>query len=318
MRIINQPDTSMLKPEKIKGIVAAPFTPMHEDGHINTDLIPAYFNFLQKNGVAGAFVNGSTGEGPSLTPKERQQNASAWARCMKEGGMMKVINLIGGTSVSECIENAIFSSEEGLSAVALVAPYYFKPSGVDELAEFVAGVGEAVPGMPLYFYHIPSLTGVNMPMAGFLRKISSMLPDFAGIKYTSEDFMDFSLCLNYMDGAYNLLWGRDECMLPALSIGCTGFVGSTYNYAAPLYLKLIDAFNRGDLNEARKLQRLSIDMITLLGKYGGMGTGKAYMKYAGLNCGKFRTPVKNLTEDMYSSFVHDVSLLGMEEYFSRL
>ena len=57
-------------------------------------------------------------------------------------------------------------------------------------------------------------------MAGFLKRISSMLPNFAGIKYTDEDFMDFLTCLSYNEGAYDMLWGRDECLLSALVLGC--------------------------------------------------------------------------------------------------
>ena len=148
-------------------------------------------------------------------------------------GKIRVINLVGGTSYQECIENAIFSEEAGLSAIAVLAPYYFKPGNDVQLAEFVARVGESVPEMAVYFYHIPVLTGVSMPMAGFLRRITDMLPNFAGIKYTHEDFMDFFTCLNYQGGAYDMLWGRDECMLSALVLGCKGAVGSTCNYAAP-------------------------------------------------------------------------------------
>ncbi|MBN2633508.1 MAG: dihydrodipicolinate synthase family protein [Bacteroidales bacterium] len=304
--------------KKFNGPVAAPFTAMDKNGNINIDLIPIYYEFLQKNGVAGAFINGSTGEGPSLTQHEKKMNAELWGQCLKKGGEMRIINLVGGTSLKECIENAVMSKEIGLSAVALLAPYYFKPSGVDYLAEFVASVGEAVPDMPVYFYHIPVLTGVHIPMYSFIRKISAMLPNFAGIKYTHEDFMDFSMCLNYMDGKYDLLWGRDECMLPALSIGCSGFVGSTYNYAAPLYHELISYFQKGNMEEARKLQWKAVEMITLLGKYGGMGTGKAFMKYIGLDCGKFRLPVSNVSEEIFPAFIEDVRKLNMDQYFSKL
>ncbi len=302
---------------KYEGLVAAPFTPMNSDFTVNYSLIPEYYDFLEKNGVVGAFINGSTGEGPSLTQKEKQLQAGEWARRLKDGGKMRVINLVGGTSYSECIENALFSSETGLSAIAVVAPYYFKPSDGSQLAEFVARIGESVPEMPVYFYHIPSLTGVNIPMAAFLEKISKMLPNFAGIKYTNEDLMDFMQCLDYEGGKYDLLWGRDENLLPALSAGCKGAVGSTYNYAAPLYLSLIASFNNGDLQSARNLQNISIRMISLLGKYGGMGTGKAFMKYAGLDCGKFRLPVKNMADSDFQSFLEDVRALKMDEYFSK-
>ncbi len=303
--------------QKFDGLVAAPFTPMDEGGNLNLSIIPEYYNFLEKNGVAGVFINGTTGEGPSLTQKEKQLQAMAWSECLKSGGKMRIINLVGGTSYQECIENAIFSREAGVSAIAIVAPYYFKPADEMQLAEFVARVGESVPEMPVYFYHIPMLTGVNIPMIGFLKKIAEMLPNFAGIKYTPEDFMDFLLCLNYENGRFDILWGRDECLLSALVLGCRGAVGSTYNYAAPLYIALIEAFNKGNLSEARKLQQLSVDIVTLLEKYGGIATGKAFMKYAGIDCGKFRSPVKNMPDEMYGDFVGDVRRLGMDELFSK-
>jgi N-acetylneuraminate lyase len=230
---------------------------------------------------------------------------------------MRIINLVGGTSYPECIENAIFSHDLGLSAIAIVAPYYFKPSDATQLTEFIARVGETVPDMPVYFYHIPMQTGVYLPMIGFLKKIAGMLPNFAGIKYTSEDFMDFHLCLSYENGKYDLLWGRDECLLSALVLGCRAGVGSTYNYAAPLYLAIIDAFNRGMMSEARKLQLLSVDIIALLEKYGGIASGKAFMRYIGIDCGKFRSPVKNMPDEMYGDFVNDVRRLGIDELFSK-
>jgi len=303
---------------KFKGLVAAPFTPMDRDGKVNAGLIPEYYRFLEKNGISGAFINGSSGEGASLSQKEKMINAAEWAACLKNGGTMRIINLVGGTSYQECIENALFSSETGLSAIAVTAPYYFKPSDDSRLAEFVARVGETVPHVPVYFYHIPVLTGVYMPMAGFLRKISGMLPNFAGIKYTHEDFMDFLTCLNYREGVYDMLWGRDECMLSALVLGCTGAVGSTYNYAAPLYHALIEAFDRGDLAMARALQQKSIDMISLLGKYGGIATGKAFMRYIGMDCGEFRLPVGNIDSKMFELFSDDVRGLGIDRLLSEI
>jgi N-acetylneuraminate lyase len=306
----------MTKIKKFEGLVAAPFTPMDKNGELNTGLIPEYYKLLEMNSVTGAFINGSTGEGVSLTQKEKFETAVKWGSCMKAGGKVRVINLVGGTSYKECIENAIFSREEGLSAIAVLGPYYFKPAEAGQLAEFVAKVGESVPEMPVYYYHIPVLTGVSIPMFGFLELISSMLPNFAGIKFTHEDFMDFQSCLNFKNGHYDMLWGRDENLLSALVLGCRGGVGSTYNYAAPLYNKLIAAFSDGNLAEAGNLQQKSIDMIRLLGKYGGISTGKAFMKYIGLDCGEFRLPIKNMTGERFIEFKKDVEKLNMAELFS--
>ena len=114
-----------------------------------------------------------------------------------------------------------------------------------------------------------------------------------------------------------MLWGRDENMLPSLSLGAKAAVGSTFNYAAPLYYNLIDAFNNGDLQKAQLLQQQSIDMIRLLGKYGGIATGKAYMKLINLDCGEFRLPVKNMNSAEFELFKKDEEQLGFNNFCKK-
>src|SRR5690606_16050797 len=104
----------------------------------------------------------------------------------------------------------------------------------------------------------------------------------------------------------------------ALAAGAKGAVGSTYNYAAPLYLELMKAYEGGDLEKARALQQQSIDMIGMLGKYGGIATGKAYMKLIGLDCGQFRLPVKNMNAGEFSLFKKEVADLNFDSFCSRL
>lgn len=301
--------------EKYNGLVAAPFTPLDNDAGLNTSLIPEYYKFLEKNGISGAFINGTTGEGVSLTQKEKQLSAERWAACLKNGGRMRIINLVGGTCYEECIENAIFSKECGLSAIAVLAPFFFKPDE-GNLAEFITRIGESVTGMPVYYYHIPSNTGVSMPMIGLLKRVSRMLPDFAGIKYSHYDIMDYMSCLRHENSRYDMLWGSEECLLAALAVGAKGFVGSTFNYAAPVYKALEKAFEEGRLEEARDLQNIAMNIVSLLGKYGGIATGKAFMRYLGMDCGRFRLPVKNLTEDMFSEFVKDLRGLSIDNLLS--
>lgn len=304
--------------EKIKGLIAAPFAPLSVKDEVMYDKIPEYYNFLEKNKIVGAFINGSTGEGVSLSQDEKRKITECWAEQGQARKTVKVINLVGGTSYTECIENAQHAAAIGVDAIAILAPYYFKPSDGRQLAEFCAKIAEAVPEMPVYFYHIPVLTGCNVSMLDFLKEASPIIPNLAGIKYTHEDFMDFLSCMNFENGKFDMLWGRDENLLSALVLGARGGVGSTFNYAAPLYLKLIDAFDRGDLVEARNLQQMSINMIMLLGKYGGIASGKAYMSYVGMECGKFRLPVKNMSKEEYNKFVKDVEALDMKNLFSKL
>lgn len=301
---------------KLTGLIAAPFTPMKEDGSLNLDLIPEYYQFLKHNKVTGAFINGSTGEGVSQTNTEKKLIAEAWAAVTQNDKDFKVINLVGGTSLQGCIEMAEHTAQIGLYAVSFTAPFYFKPPSAEALADCCRQVAAAVPETAFYYYHIPVLTGCYISMYDLLNSLDGSIPNFAGVKYTHEDFMDFLSCMYIDNGRYDMLWGRDENMLSALVLGSFGAVGSTYNYAAPLYHRLIEAFKSGKLEEARDLQYKAIEMIRLLGKYGGIATGKAYMKLVGLDCGSFRLPIKNMTTEAFESFQKDVAALDFDTFCS--
>ena len=304
--------------EHLEGLIAAPFTPMNDDGTLHTGLIPSYFELLKANGVRGAFICGSTGEGVSMTTDEKKAVAEAWAACTKGDREFKVITLLGGTSLAECKDLAQHARHVGLYAVAFTAPFYFKPPDVESLAKACEEVGGVVPDMPFYYYHIPVLTGVGFPILNLLQALHGRMPNFAGVKYTHEDFMDYLSCLRFHNGQYDMLWGRDENWLAALAIGAKGAVGSTYNYAPSLYLDITRAFEAGDLEKARSLQQLSIDMIRLLGKYGGIATGKAFMKLIGMHCGAFRLPVKNMSDEAFQLFREDAERLGFREFCAKL
>jgi N-acetylneuraminate lyase len=306
-----------MKIEHLQGLISAPFAPFNGNGKLDINLIPSYYAFLKKNGITGVFINGSTGEGVSLTLEEKKEVAQAWADCSNHDADFKVMVFLGGTCLSDCIALAKHAYKIGLYAVSLTAPFYFKPANVDVLAQVCIKVGKSVPNMPLYYYHIPVLTGVNVPMYDLLKALDGKLPNFAGVKYTHEDFMDFQSCMSYQNGKYDMLWGRDENMLSALVLGAKGSVGSTFNYAAPLYYDLIAAFNANDLVKARVLQQKSIDMIRLLGKYGGISVGKAYMKVTGIDLGEFRLPVKNMNAEQFELFKIDVESLNFDDFKSK-
>ena len=72
-------------------------------------------------------------------------------------------------------------------------------------------------------------------MLEFLRLAEDSIPNLAGIKYTHSNIMECHACRRYKDGKYTIFWGTDEALLSALVIGVEAAVGSTYNYAAPLY-----------------------------------------------------------------------------------
>jgi N-acetylneuraminate lyase len=307
-----------MEQQRLSGLIAAPFTPMHANGDLHLELIPGYHALLLDNGIKGAFICGSTGEGVSLTMKEKMQVAETWATCNRGQSDFTVMQLVGGTCLADCKQLAAHAASVGIDAISFLPPYYFKPANVQVLADCCAEVAAAAPDLPFYFYHIPVLTGVRFPMLELLKAVEGRIPNFKGIKYTEEDLMDYLSCLHYAGGKYDILWGRDETFLSALAIGAKGAVGSTYNYAAPLYHALMEAFHGNNLDEAARLQQQSINMITLLGKYGGIATGKAFMKLIGMDCGAFRLPVKNMDNQSFEQFKADARQVGFHTFCSAM
>lgn len=297
--------------KKLKGLIVAPYTGFTADGEVDLQAVARQQKYYKQNGIIGAYVCGTTGEGSALTLEEKKILFREWARYREEH--FTIIGFVGGTSVKDAQELSALAAECGLDAVAMTAPYYQKAANVHELALTLAEVASAAPGLPFFYYHIPVLTHVCFPMIDLLREVDGLIPNFAGIKYTFEDLMDYQFCLEFGNRKYNILFGRDEMMLPVLSLGGEGFVGSTYGYSAPLYLSLMKAFREGDLIRAAALQYKTNQLIAVLGKYGN-GTGKAFMKAAGLDLGPCRHPLTTLTEDQYACFLDDLRALDFENY----
>ncbi len=125
----------------------------------------------------------------------------------------------------------------------------------------MAEIASAAPSLPFYYYHIPSLTGSTLDMPAFLRDGSQRISNLVGLKYTDTKLFEFRNASNSRMVASTLSGAATKCCWGALATGAKGAIGSTYNVAAPVYQKLIDAFSRGDIIEARRQQALSVLMI---------------------------------------------------------
>jgi len=293
---------------KLTGLIAAPFTAMCPDGSLNLALIETQANYLTSQGVRGAFICGTTGEGFSLTTEERMQVGERWMAVAPKS--LAVIVHVAHNSLDESQKLAAHAEQIGAYAIASIGPTFFKPAGVEQLVDFCAPVATAAPTLPFYYYHIPVMTGVYLPMLDFLRAASKRIPNLAGIKFTDENLMSYAQCLNFEDGRYNILFGRDEILLAALALGAKGAVGSTYNYMAPIYHKVMEAFEAGDIQTARKWQMTSIQIIAVMARHGGLPAGKAMMKIQGLDCGPVRPPLKNLTAEQYATLQQELAAVG--------
>jgi len=302
---------------RLEGLIAAPFTPMTSDGKVDVDRIGDLAEFLHRNGVKGAFVAGTTGESMSLTLDERLDVARRWVEAAPKD--FSVLIHVGHTSIEVCKILAAQAQEIGAWGIGAMGPCFFRPRTLDDLIGFCAEIAAAAPALPFYYYHIPELTRVDFPMAEFLEAAPTRIPNLMGIKYTAADLVDFQLCRGVDGGRFNLLFGCDEILICGLALGARGAVGSTYNFAAPLYNKIIEAFDAGNVELARFLQQRSVKMVRALNRAGCSlcAAAKSVMKMVGLDCGPTRMPLRAITREQAEALQLELREIGFFETCSR-
>jgi N-acetylneuraminate lyase len=290
-------------------IVAATHTPFHADGALNLAAIERQAAHLLRDGIGAVFIGGTTGESHSLTLDERRALAARWIEVAR-GTSLRVIVHVGGN----CIADARMLAEQaqGLKAAAIgaLAPSYFKPRTIDDLVACCRQIADAAPALPFYYYDIPSLTGLAMSMPDFLVAAAPTIRNLAGIKFTNPDLAAYQRCLHSHDGRFDIPWGTDEYLLAALVLGARGAVGSTYNFAAPLYRRMWEAFSRGDLAAARVEQLRAVQLVTSLASFGYMGAAKALMQMLGVDVGPPRLPNTSLVPEHHARLSRELEAIG--------
>jgi len=300
----------------LTGLIAAPFTAFHSDGSLNLETIPRQAAMLAHNKVSGAFICGTTGEGSSMTIKERLQIAEIWKKSAPPE--LKIIVHVGCLNLGDCQELANHAQALGVTAIASIGPSFYKPPRAQELVAWCREVAQGAPNLPFYYYHMPAMTAVDIPATDFLSNENGQIPTLRGIKFTHEDLVDFGQANAFENNRFDVLFGRDEILLEGLRLGATGAVGSTYNYAAPIFNRLMAAFAAGKLNEAEQAQAQAVKFIDVLQKYGGLAAGKSIMKLIGIDCGPVRLPLRALDSTEETGLRQDLESIDFFDYCCQL
>ena len=300
----------------ITGLVPAVFTPMHQDGNLNLALIKPLVDRLIGQQIGGVYVCGSTGEGPSLTKEERMVVTEAYIEAVN--GRVPVIVQVGHNSLRSAGEMAAHAQKNGADAISAVPPSYFRPGSMDILLASLAEITAHAPELPFYYYNIPDLSGVNFNIVEMLELSVERLPTLVGVKYSAMSLYEFQACLAVDGGRYNMLFGSDEMLLAGLATGAHGAVGSTYNFAAPVYNRVIDAFQQGDIVAAREWQAKAVQMVFVILKHGGNPAIKAMMKLIDLDCGPVRLPQKTLAASEINGLRRDMEDIGFFEWLEPI
>jgi len=262
------------------------------------------------------FVTGTTGECHSLTCDERLALYDAWGDAAPPLGL-SVIAHVGGNSIQDARRLARRARETAFAAISSLPPSYFKPANLADLIDWCASIAAEAPDLPFYYYDIPTMSGVSVPIERFLIEAPAKIPNLAGVKFTNLDLVSYRRCLDVAGDRLDLPWGADEALLAALATGARGAVGSTYNWAPRLYVNLINAFTRGDVDEARRLQSIAIAMIDAIAATGFIGTAKALMCRLGVPLGPARSPLRNPTAAEIDALVSRLDDLGFHKWGTR-
>jgi len=306
-----------MKDLDLSGLIAAPFTPMYENGEVNYTLFDKYVQLLMDQDVYNVYVNGTTGEGPSLTIDERKRLVEKWVQAGK-GKLKNIMVQVGTACLKDTVDLTKHAAEAGADVIATLPPFYFKPNSVERLVDYLAEVGQAAPDLPLFYYHIPSITGVAFEVHKLLDEAVKRIPNFKGIKYTGFDLFDFGRCVMKHGGNLVMGYGKDEQLCFALLSGADAAVGSTFNYCGKLYSRMFDACKKdGDYQTAVKLQQKSQQFIGVMFDHGfDVDVNKAVMKMVtGLDVGPSRLPLaKKVPQEKMQSIKSGLENIGFFEF----
>ena len=285
---------------------------MLHDGRLNTDQVAVLTEGLISQGISGLYVCGSTGEGVSMSTQERKDVASSFVSATAR--RVPVLVQVGHNSITESRALAAHAQEIGAEAISATCPSYFKIDSVDVLLSTMAEIAAAAPESPFYYYHIPALTGSGLDMVDFLQRAGDRIPNLAGLKYTAPTLHEFQMCRSIDDGRYDVVWGLDEMLLSALAVGAEAGIGSTYNIATGLYRRVIDSFDSGNLNEARRCQLLSVQMIREMAAFPFHAAMKEVLRMQGIDCGHCRLPHPRLQPEQTTELRKRLESIGFFEW----
>lgn len=255
----------------LAGVYAAAVTPLRQtDDHaseLDLEAVPALMQFLASRGCHGVALFGTTGEGPSFSPAEREalMRAALAARDSLDG--FRLIAGTGTPSLSETIELTKLAFDLNYDAVLVLPPYYFRKAGDDGLFNWFSEViRKAVPADKfLIGYHIPPLIGIGFSIPLLARLKDAFPTQFAGIKDSSHD-AELARALGEKFGDDLLvLNGTDSYMQLAMEHKAAGCITAPANLISPELREIWDLLNEG--KDPAKAQQRVAEKRHILEKY---------------------------------------------------
>ena len=237
--------------QRLEGIVTPVVTPLTPEQKLDSAALGRLFDFLLGHGIAAVFVLGTTGEGPALSRRLREETVAVSAELL--AGRAPLLAGISASSLDDALELGRFAARQGANGV-VAAPCCYLRNDEAELLDFYRILGAELP-LPVYVYNMPATTKIDMPPE-LIVKIAG-LPGIAGYKDSAGNFEAFSEVVSRLKHRtdFSLLMGPDARLRDALRIGAHGGVNSGSNLMPQLFTGMFRAVREDDEAEQLRLQR---------------------------------------------------------------
>jgi 2-dehydro-3-deoxy-D-pentonate aldolase len=245
------------------GLIPAMVTPFDERGEVDLRATEAVVDRFIEAGVDGITALGSNGEFSHLTGDERRSFAEEVAKIV--AGRVPLVIGVGASGTKEAVELARHAEGVGADGVLVVPPFYWKV-GEEALFKHFAAVAESV-DIPMLLYNFPMLTGLDLS-PGLIARVAAEYPNVSGLKDTVTEYSHTVSVLREVKPVrddFSVLAGFEDQILPSLLAGADGAISGLSNVAPELFVNLIRAFERSDLQKAAELHRRVLKLMVLGG-----------------------------------------------------
>ncbi|MFQ5791848.1 MAG: dihydrodipicolinate synthase family protein, partial [Acidobacteriota bacterium] len=189
-----------------------------------------------------------------------------------------------------------WAGELGADFAMVVTPNYYKPAMKPEILRAHYHEVADKSTIPIVLYNVPIFTMLNMS-ADLVTELASH-PNIVGIKDSSGDMLQLQEICRRTRENFPVLTGSGSLLLASLAAGAGGAILAVANVAYDLCVDIVDAFDRGDWNRARKLQyRLTPINQAVTVEFGIAGL-KALLDKLDFYGGPPRSPLQRATPEI--------------------
>lgn len=230
-----------------QGSLVALVTPMQIDSSIDKKSLHDLVEWHIAAKTDGFVVNGTTGEGSTLTTEEQKDLIQTVVK--QVANRVPVIAGTGSNSTQHTIELTEQAKQLGVDACLIVTPYYNKPSQ-HGLIEHYKKVADAV-AVPIILYNVPGRTACDLlpETVSHIAKI----PNIVGIKEATGKIERAQEIFNHCGKNFDIFSGDDATALDLMLHGAKGVISVTANVAPKQMHDMCEAVFAGDKNKARAI-----------------------------------------------------------------